>query len=160
MLMNEFGVEAYGIDISQQAIKMSKKLTKSYNLKDIGIKFKVFDGINIPFENNFFDITIADAVLDSVNFNLGKILIKEIDRVTTNLLFMSLISGDNDRHGVGEIIRTVHERGTIQSYYNWKKILRLISVTNFKLKWCSLISEKSLLSRGKNSRYYIVLEKK
>ena len=90
----------------------------------------------------------------------GKILIKEIDRVTTNLLFMSLISGDNDRHGVGEIIRTVHERGTIQSYYNWKKILRLISVTNFKLKWCSLISEKSLLSRGKNSRYYIVLEKK
>jgi len=94
---------------------------------------------------------------------LAKSIMKELDRVTSRLAFISLISGDDSEHfreyAGEEVVQTEHERDTIQSYFNMWKIRDLISGTGFKIKWCSLITEESVIDRYKNGRYYIVLKK-
>jgi len=164
ILMREFGIDAYGVDISRNAIVVAKKLARHFRYTDMRGKFSVMDGKEIPFPDSFFDITISEGVLDSMDFGLARKLIKEIDRVTKKLLFLSLISGEDGRHPKQfcgqEIVNTKHENGTIQSYFNCEKIKRLIKGTKFTIETCHLIQDKSLIPVSLTSRYYIVLRKK
>ena len=163
ILMREFGLEAYGADISANAIVNAKKLAKHLGYPEMEDKFVTIDGKKLPFSNNYFQITISDSVLDSMHYELAKTIMKEIDRVTKALAFISLISGDDSEHyreyAGEEVVRTEHEKDTIQSYFNMQQIRDLISSTSFEIKWCRLITEESVLDRYKGGRYYIVLEK-
>jgi len=163
ILMKEFGIDAYGMDISPQAIKTAKDLAAHCGYADMEHRFLVSKGTRLPFPRNHFDVSIAESVLDSMPFALAKTMIKEINRVTRVIFFLSLISGDNSEHSreyAGEeTVSTPHEKGTIQSYYNWEKITDLIKGTKFNIAWAQLITAESLLSRYKNSRYYLVLKK-
>lgn len=162
-LMKEFGIEAYGVDISNIAIKQAIELSEYLGFEDMKSKFHIIDGISIPFTENYFDITISEGVFDSMSFELAKQNMKEINRVTAKLAFISLISGDDSQHyreyRGEDIVKSEHEKGTIQSFFNAEKIRELIKDTNFKMKWCRLISEESIIDRYKYGRYYIVLEK-
>ncbi len=51
--------EYFGIDISEELIKIAKN-------KFPNKKFYVFDGLNIPFENNFFDFVFSIAVFHHI----------------------------------------------------------------------------------------------
>jgi len=161
ILMREFGIDAYGVDISSKAIEEARKLAVSSNCKGMVDKFSIIDGKEIPFEDNFFDLTISEGVLDSMYFELAKSNLKEIERVTKSLVFISLISNvENSKEERGErIVRTEHEEGTIQNYYDWNKIQELIKDTSLKIDWCHLISEESKTSDYRSGRYSIVLRK-
>jgi len=162
-LMHDFGIEAYGIDISEVAIKEAKLISKWEGYEELIDRFIIYDGKHIPFEDNFFDICISEGVLDSMPFDLALHLIREIDRVTSKLAFISLISGDDSEHyreyDGEEEVKAEHEKGTIQSYFNYTKILKLVEGTNFNIKWCRLIQEIGVNHKYKYGRYYIVLEK-
>ena len=164
LLLKEFGVDAYGIDISTYAISQAKKLARHLNFTDMEDKYSATNGTKIPFEDNFFDIVTSEAVLDSMKFQVARHVIMEIDRVTKKYFFFSLISGDNSEHfreyADEEIVQTDFEGGTVQSYFNMGKINKLIEGTSFSVKWCHLITEESLTERWKNGRYFILLEKK
>lgn len=163
ILMREFGIDAYGVDISLEALRIAKQLSLALEYKDMDSKFIGINGPNIPFKDNFFDITISEGVLDSMYFEIAIKSLKEICRVTKRLVFISLISADcrhnNNFSGEG-VVQEKHEAGTVQSYYNWEKIQRLLSATDFKIDWCHLITEEDVISKDKNKRYYIVLSKK
>jgi hypothetical protein len=96
-------------------------------------------------------------------FNIAKKLIKEMDRVTSYYAFISLISGDCDKYypefSQDVVVEEQHEKGTIQSYYNYTKVLELINDTNFKIKEIRKITEEGINFKYKNARYFIVLEK-
>lgn len=165
LLMREFNIDSYGIDISKYAIDNAKKLSKKFG---IDIDFRVFNGNKIPFDDNFFDFTVSYGVLDSMPFKLAKILIKEIERVSKKYFFVTLIGEDsvsdfkNITHNTfsGEIeVQEEHENGTIQSFFNKDKIQELIKNTNLKIKWGEKIKNISMTSNSCHSRYYIVLEK-
>lgn len=164
LLMSEFGLDAFGIDISKEAISMAINNSKLSSYSSLKVNFSVFDGQKISFEENFFDIVIAESVLDSMHFDLAIRLVKEIDRVTNQYFFLSLISGDirkYSREFAGEeIIESGHEAGTVQSYFNYSKIMKLIEGTNFEIIYCNLVMEESVLGSFKNGRYSIVLKKK
>lgn len=137
-----------------------------YPKKDV---VKTYNGNKIPFDNNFFNFTISDCVMDSMPFELAKKLIKEIDRVTKRYFFLSLISLESngifnqlksDESFTDEIeVEDEHEKGTIQSFYNMQKIERLIENTNFKIIWCEKHILENVLNNNKHGRYYLVLEK-
>lgn len=166
IMMRDFNIESYGIDISKNAIVEAKELAVDHNV-DMDNFFMVYDGQNIPFKDNFFDFTISEGVLDSLPFELAKDLLKEIDRVTKKYFYLSLISSESgslftdlgDKYE-GEIeVDEEHEKGTIQSFFNENKIKELIKNTKFKIKYLELIEHKDLLKNIKHGRYHVVLEK-
>ena len=157
-LLHEFGIDGYGLDISEVAIEQAENLFPS--IKD---KFQKVEGNSIPFKDGFFNITLSESVLDSMEFELASQIVNEIDRVTTDYFFASFISGDDSsrfrEYSGEEIVETQHERGTIQSYFNWSKIINLFDGTSFKIEWARLITEESLLDRYKYGRYFVVCKK-
>lgn len=163
ILLREFGIDAYGIDISAEAIKMAKALARHLNHADMESKLTVLNSDKMRFDDNYFDLTISAGVLDSMSFNLAKKCIKEINRVTKSWAFLTLTSGDNDsrfREFRGEeVVETEHENGTIQSYFNWEKVQELVKETSFSVKSANLITEESVITKFKHSRYYVILEK-
>ncbi|MHC9543639.1 MAG: class I SAM-dependent methyltransferase [Vulcanimicrobiota bacterium] len=163
LLMEEFGIEAYGSDISSNAIEVAKQMAINNGNPKLKERFSVTDGLIIPFDDIFFDIVICDSVLDSMHFKIAQKVIKELERVTKRLAYISLISGDDGIHFREfcdeEINQAQHEQGTCQSFYNWSKMQQLISQTNFKTIWCHLLSEESLLERYKCARYHLILSK-
>ncbi|MBN1914127.1 MAG: class I SAM-dependent methyltransferase [Candidatus Omnitrophica bacterium] len=163
ILMKEFGIDSYGIDISAHAISTAKKLSRHFGYKGMEKKFSLMRGQHIDYPDGYFDLTIAESVLDSMPFKMAQGLMREIVRVTKNIFFMSLISGDDANHyrefSGEEVVKARHESGTVQCYYNMEKINALIKDTDFKLIWGQLSVMEGLLSRYKYSRYYLVLKK-
>lgn len=158
MLMHEFNIDSYGLDISKSAIKKAKELFPV--LKN---KFTVIDSEAIPFEDSYFDISICESVIDSMHYDVAVRVIKELERVTEKLIFISFISGDDSEHyreyAGEEIVQTEHEKDTVQSWYNWTKINSLISNTSLKIKRARLVTEESLKERYKYGRFNVVLKK-
>lgn len=72
ILMREFGMDAYGIDIALPALAVAKDLAVKLGFPELQDRFSHFDGGSIPFEDNFFDIAISEGVLDSMSFELAK----------------------------------------------------------------------------------------
>ena len=114
-------------------------------------------------EDSYFDISICESVIDSMHYNVAVKVIKELERVTDKLTFISFISGDDWEHypeySGEEIVQMEHEKDTIQSWYNWKKINDLISNTSFKIKFARLVTQESFIDRYKYGRYNVVLGK-
>ena len=52
MLLHEFNIEAYGVDISKNSIQKAKKL-----FPIIKNRYLLLDGNSVPFDNEYFDIT-------------------------------------------------------------------------------------------------------
>lgn len=162
ILMREFGIDAYGYDISSQAIAEAKKLARHLGYDDLIDKFITGDGRIIPFDDAFFDVTISESTLDSMTFELAKKAMAEIDRATSKIAFFSFISGEvegrTDYDG-DVVVETEHEKGTIQGYYTPEKIRQILSGTNWKLQWCRLVQEKGINHQCASGRYYVVAVK-
>ena len=94
ILMDEFGIEAYGLDVSDSAIKKARENCKSFGLEKLINRLNVIKDHKILFEDNFFDFSIAESSLDSMTFENAKIYFKEISRVTKKYIHLTLISSE------------------------------------------------------------------
>ncbi|MDD5456779.1 MAG: class I SAM-dependent methyltransferase [Candidatus Margulisbacteria bacterium] len=163
LLMHEFGIEAYGVDISAKAVETAQDLAKSRGIPESAVHFQVVDGVTLPFADNYFDVLVCDSVLDSMSFEIALQNMREINRITSRFAFFTLISGDDSEHyrefAQEEIVETTHEQGTVQCYYNFSKIRDLVKASAFQIKWCHLIKDISVLDKNVSSRYFVVLEK-
>ena len=165
MLMSEFGIETCGIDISEYAISQAKRLAQNANLD---IDFRVYDGEHIPFKHNTFDFTISYGVLDSLPFDLAQNLVSQIAYVSKTYFFCSLI-GEDSTSGFSNIqestftdeieVQESHEKGTIQSFFDYPKIQRLFKKSTFEIIWGEKKSSVNLIDGSIQSRYYIVCKK-
>jgi ubiquinone/menaquinone biosynthesis C-methylase UbiE len=165
ILMEEFGMEAHGLDISANAIAMAQEMALYYEFPQLKERFQVFDGKKIPFPDKYFDVSVCEAVLDSMTFDLACRNIQELSRVTGKLAYVSLISGDGHTaagqdFNKEEIVTTRHEKGTVQCYYNSEKIDALLASTEFVIKGKYLQKEISLIPAFERGRYSLVLVKK
>ncbi|GAB5380740.1 MAG: hypothetical protein Alis3KO_21270 [Aliiglaciecola sp.] len=161
MLLTKFGLNATGVDLSETAINKARQLYPE--LKNAFLTLN--ESEILPFVNGYFDIAIAESVLDSMSFELAKINLKEIARVTTGPIFVSLISSKCNHRGAylakDETVLSQHEQGTIQSYYDMHKIESLLTHCQLKIQWYSLNQEFFNNENDiENARYYLVLNKR
>jgi SAM-dependent methyltransferase len=163
VLLEEFGIDGYGVDISETSIRVARDLAEQSGYPKLRERLATVDGTSLPFENDFFDFSFSEGCLDSMRFNIAQTLVRELHRVTRKYCYVSLISGDNSEHwrefAGDEVVTTDIERDTVQSYFNHARILELIADTTFEIRFARLITEESLTSRFKHGRYHVVLAK-
>ena len=163
ILMEEFGIRAWGVEISETSLDMAAELCDHFGHADLKERLLQVDGLNLPFAADFFDVGLCAGVLDSMHFDVALQTVQELDRVIDRVLYVDLISGDNDRFqrefDGEEIVSAEVEHGTVQSYFNWSKIQRLFVDTRFQIKTCRLMTEESVTDRFRYGRYHVVLRK-
>lgn len=161
VLLQEFGFNSFGVDISQVALDKAKKTSKAlgYNMEN---NFVLIDKIRLPFDDDFFEIAISDSVLDSMNFSFACEYMAELDRTVKSLVYLNLISSDSSGGYQAEdvLVEDKHEEGTIQSYYDVNRVKELIKDTRFEIVQLNLNKVENLMNNTLSARFNIVLKKK
>ncbi len=75
--LRELGVEAYGIDVSEYAVKQGENLTQVDITEE-----------KIPFNDEYFDLVICQDVLEHLPFDKHGFVFNEISRVCKGFLFI------------------------------------------------------------------------
>jgi ubiquinone/menaquinone biosynthesis C-methylase UbiE len=156
---NDFEIDSIGIDISEVAISKAIKNASKKELKNN--KFLVQSSTThvLPFKDNCFDFVLAESSLDSMPFDLAKIYIAELKRVTNGIIYASF-KGHKPMAPSNEfVVNTQHEKGTIQSIFNQGKICKLFNTTKEKFIYFSSIDYTDCISKKLTSkRFYVVIK--
>ena len=159
IIFNDFDIDSHGIDISEVAISIAiKNATKKAVRSD---QFSVQSGDThvLPYEDNYFDFVVAESCLDSMPFDLAKLYITELKRVTNGIIFASLIGQDPTMLSDEFVVKTEHEKGTVQTVFNQEKICKLFGTTKEKFIYFSCIDQTDCNSKkiiGK--KYYVIVK--
>lgn len=163
LLLNDFGIESFGVDISKKAISLARKnaLRRSHDFCKTSFSVINNDKQILRFENDFFDFVIAESCLDSMPFSFAKRYFQELKRICNKYIYISLISKEVQTSNDDEIvIQGEHEKGTVQSYYDEEKIEDLIEIKIDFLKYFILKKSIDPTTQAVNSsRYYLVINK-
>ena len=160
VLLSEFGFNTVGVDISDMAIKKAEEIKSFKNISNL--EFKVLNKTFLDFPKNHFDIAISDSVLDSMEFSFAREYMIQLDKVVSKIVYLNIISSESNETKLAEdvIVKTNHELNTIQSYYDYKRILELISDTDFKIIYLNKSFKKNIDNDIIDDiRYNIVLSK-
>jgi len=136
--MDDCGLDAYGIDLSNEAIQAARNIAKKLGREYLRDHFLAGSATDMPYHYNYFQVAISHGVLDSMPFVIARKVVNETQRVLDQggLFYIDVISGDDSNHGREfsgeEIVVTQHEEKTIQSVIStiavfwscWKVISR------------------------------------
>ncbi|QSZ40742.1 methyltransferase domain-containing protein [Sulfurimonas aquatica] len=161
-LINEFKLDAYGFDLSTDAISYAKEIFQQQNLSYLGNKVIQANITNLPYDDNKFDFMLSHGVLDSMPFEIAKIGMSELHRCIQNdgYIYFDLISTkDSSFNGnLEKEIDEAHELGTIQSYFDLHKINLLLGKL-FQIQEITLIEKQDILNNINHARYHVVVKK-
>lgn len=76
----KLGHEVIGIDLSSEMLEQAKKKCR----QDLRLSFQQVDATNIPFENNFFDVSSISLGLHDMPYEIDLLVLKEMKKVTRN----------------------------------------------------------------------------
>lgn len=160
---SEMGFDMFGFDLSKNAIDFSNKwLVKKLKLvKKKNISVGSID--NLHYDDKFFDHILCDSALDSMPFKTAVDGISELYRVTKpgGLFYSSLISGVDSKFSKSFndeiIVKDEHENGTVQSYFDKTKIIRLIEPM-FEIISCELHSIS--INNNISGRWHVIARRR
>lgn len=161
---HEMGLDAYGVDLSDAAIKVAGKWAEQKKLPEPEERIRQGDVRYLPWKDGYFRYAISHGVLDSMPFEIARAACIELARVMEvgGLFYCDLISGDDSRHAREfsgeEVVKTSHEQGTIQLYFNLSKTQSLLEGV-FEIEECNLIRRENVLRGGYSSRYHLILRR-
>lgn len=162
---HEMGLDPYGVDLSDKAIGDAREWAKRAGVAQPEERLKQGDIRHLPWADGFFDVVVSHGVLDSMHFAIACEAMQEAHRVLKPgaFFYCDLVSGDDSAHSrefaEEEVVEAGRERGTIQSYFNYAKILTLIG-DRFEIAENFLIRKENLVKGGYISRYHLTLKKR
>ena len=130
--LDEYKLDAYGFDLSEVAISTAHEHFKRLSLDHLINQVIVADITNLPYESEFFNYMLSHGVLDSMSYEIAKKGIAELHRVmdSSGVIFFDLISSSDRTFKNGQDMdqkqENAREHGTIQSYYDLKRIDDLV----------------------------------
>lgn len=161
----DMGLEMYGSDLSEHAITVAREWLKGDMNGAENKRLIAGDIQKLPWDNGFFDHIMSDSVLDSMPFEVAQVGMSEMARITKSggYLYCSLISGDEtDRDAAfcdEVIVKSQHEQDTIQSYFSYIKVKRLIEPM-FEILDCYLIQVKDQRNGTHHGRWHVVARRR
>ena len=159
IIFNDFEIDSFGIDISEVAISTAIKNASKKGVKSNQFLVQPSNIKVLPFKDNYFDFVLAESCLDSMPFDLAKLYIAELKRVTNGIIYASLIGQDPTMPSNEFVVKTQLEMGTIQSVFNQEKICKLFGTTKEKFIYFSCIDQTDCISKKLTSkRYYVVIK--
>ncbi len=164
MYCHDMGLDAYGVDLSETAIRDAIEWANTRGSKELTSKLFQSDACHLPWGNDFFQLAVSHGVLDSMPFELARAISVELCRVMQPgaLFYCDLVSGDDSKHSREysgeELVSSTHEEGTIQLYFNFSYIKSLFDGL-FDILECNLIRREDVISGGYTARYHLVLQR-
>ncbi len=162
---SQMGVDMWGADLSERAVSVARESMERL-LGTIGRdRVVVADVRNLPWPDAHFDHALSDSALDSMESEIATGGIAEIARLVKSggYFYCNLISGigvTDDEEFAGEIVvDTVHERGTIQSYFNETKIRRMME-PQFEIVELTLHLIRDVLRDRQAGRWHLVMRRR
>ena len=148
MLANE-GFKSYGLDISNNSIRISKIVL---NKKKLKANLKVGNMIDLPYKNNFFDCVIDIFSSTHLDAEDGKKFLKEVSRVLKkNGSFFSYFPSKESKMFKSKN-KTMIDSHTI---YNLKEKRSAYKIKNIPFRFLNKSLYKSLLKKNKLIPIYI-----
>ena len=157
--LSDFGIDGYGIDLSDTAIDIATQISARAGLRTDRFSVLSSSEQKLPYDENFFDFVIAESCLDSMPYLVARNYIPELKRVSRSLVYASFIGNDSSMSSDEFIVSTEHEKGTVQTVFNVDKITSLFGVPIEKFLYFRSVDKIDCISKkllGK--RYYCVLE--
>ncbi|MPN18427.1 Ubiquinone/menaquinone biosynthesis C-methyltransferase UbiE [bioreactor metagenome] len=95
----EKGYEVIGIDLSEAMLNVARKKNKFKNAR-----FEVADAINLPFEDNSFDISTVSFALHDMPLSIREKVLKEMVRVTRSKGIIVIADYDLPKSKIGKFL--------------------------------------------------------
>mgnify|MGYP001452649315 CR=1 FL=1 len=153
--------QTFGVDGSNVALNKAKKLIKKHNEK---CDLTRADIINLPFEDEYFDLIIDIECLYSNSLSKSKIILKEIDRVLKKRGIFFSLSFSTKTSGYGDGTQLAGEKNTYTKLNsgplkNEYGIIRFMNIRNiYKLYALFEIVSIEKVSRTYNNLKEIIEE--
>ncbi|WP_191092496.1 class I SAM-dependent methyltransferase [Francisella sp. SYW-9] len=82
-ICNKYPVSGFGVDINEASINSAKKNLPQYN-------FRTIDGINIPYDDKYFDLVFISAVVKHIRYEDRVSFYNEIKRVADQVFIIEI----------------------------------------------------------------------
>lgn len=164
VFLDELGCEAWGLDHSTTAIEQGRSWLAQRGSPHLSERLVVGDATTMPWPDGHFHFVVSHGVLDSMPSSAATSAMEECHRLlcTDGLAYIDLVSGDDGQHGRefdGEtIVSSGHEAGTIQRYFNWSAIERLVA-DRFCIVEAMHVLRADVLRPGAAARWHLVLRR-
>jgi SAM-dependent methyltransferase len=162
--LDELGCEAWGIDHSATAVEQGRGWLARRGSQHLSERLVVGDAGAMPWPDGHFRVVVSHGVLDSMPSSVAAAAISECHRLLSaeGLAYIDLVSGDDGQHGrefAGELtVPSGHEAGTIQRYFNWSAIERLLA-GRFQIIDATHVLRADALRPGAAARWHLVLRR-
>ena len=158
--LDEFGLNPFGIDLSDAAISMGKEWFQKIGRNDLAEKITIGSVTNLPYEDESFWICVSCGTLDSMNREIAKKGIKEAFRVLKKkgLMYLDLIM-DTKKGDKDEIVDYGYEKDTVQSYFTVDAIKDFLG-EDIEIVELNIIMQSDEDGNEKYKRAHVVVRKK
>lgn len=126
-LLDEFQLNPYGIDISNEAIEEGKRWMYSMNKEYLADKMIVGSVTELPYKDSFFDCGVSHSVLDCMPRSIAQQGFEEIIRVLkkNGMLYLDFYM-DFNKGDVDEVVQEGFDKSTIKSYFTIESLKNFI----------------------------------
>ena len=116
-LLDEFGLNPHGIDLSSEAIAEGRKWMGVLDKQELADRMLVASVTDLPYEDDFFNICVSHSVLDCMPRDTARKGLQEAFRVLkkNGLMYLDFYM-DDTKGDMDEEVLSGFDKGTVKSY--------------------------------------------
>ena len=161
----QMGLQMWGFDLSTRAVQIAREWLQRISGDPAADRVIACDISKLPWPDRFFDHAMSDSVIDSMSAEIAIAGIAEVARVMKSggYFYCNLICAEEAGATPGfageVVVSTVHEQGTVQSYFDEAKARNLLE-PHFEVLSCVLHTMHDVVRNLHAGRWHLVLRRR